>query len=53
MIGVGNLVNLCVVAEEWNVVCVDLFDYGLFNDVLVMRSIQHCVVGSELERYGT
>ena len=53
MIGVGNLVILCVVAEEWNVVCVDLFVYGLFNVMLVMRSMQHCVVGCELERYGT
>ena len=35
MIDVGSLVSLFVVAEEWNVVCVDLFVYGLFNDVLV------------------
>jgi len=36
MIGVGMLVSLCVVAEYWNVVYVDLFVYGLFNVVLVM-----------------
>ena len=53
MIGVGNLVSLCVVAEDWNVVCVDLFVYGLFNVMLAMQSMQHCVVSSELERYGT
>ena len=42
MIGVGSLVSLCVVAEDWNVVYVDLFVYGLFNDVSVMQ----CMVGS-------
>jgi hypothetical protein len=47
MIGVGNLVSFCVVAEDWNVVCVDLFVYGLFNDMLVMQSKQQFVVGSE------
>jgi len=36
MIGVGSLVSLCVVAEDWNVIYVDLFVYGLFNDALVM-----------------
>ena len=45
--------SLCVVAEDWNVVCVDLFVYGLFNVLLVKQSMQHCVVGCELERYGT
>ena len=45
--------RFCVVAEDWNVVCVDLFVYGLFNDMLVMQSMQHCVVDCELERYGT
>jgi len=34
MIGVGSLVSLCVVAEYCNVIYVDLFIYGLFNDVL-------------------
>jgi len=29
-------VSLCVVAEDWNVIYVDLFVYGLFNDALVM-----------------
>jgi hypothetical protein len=29
-------VSLCVVTEDWNVIYVDLFVYGLFNDVLVM-----------------
>ena len=28
--------SFCVVAEDWNVVYVDLFVYGLFNDVSVM-----------------
>ena len=28
--------SLCVVAEDSNVIYVDLFVYGLFNDVLVM-----------------
>jgi len=36
MIGVGSLVSLCVVAEDWNGIYVDLFVYGSFNDVLVM-----------------
>jgi hypothetical protein len=36
MIGVGRLVSLSVVAEDWSVIYVDLFVYGLFNDVLVM-----------------
>jgi hypothetical protein len=52
MIGVGSLVSLCVVVAEWNVVYVDLFDYGLFNDVSVMYCMQQCVVVSELETYG-
>jgi len=29
-------VSLCVVAEDWNIIYVDLFVYGLFNDVLVL-----------------
>jgi hypothetical protein len=29
-------VGLCVVAEDWNVIYVDLFVYGLCNDVSVM-----------------
>ena len=28
--------SLCVVAEDFNVIYVDLFVYGLFNDVSVM-----------------
>jgi len=38
MIGVGSLVSLCVVAEDWNVLYVDLVVYGLFDDVSVMRT---------------
>jgi len=37
-------VSLCVVAEDCNVIYVDLFVYGLFNDVLVMSSMQHCML---------
>jgi hypothetical protein len=40
MIGVGSLVSLCVVVEDWNVLYVDLFFYGLFTDVLVMWCMQ-------------
>jgi hypothetical protein len=36
MIGAGILVSLCVVAENWNVLYVDLFVNVLFNDVPVM-----------------
>jgi len=36
MIGFGSLVSLCVVAEDWNVLYVDLVVYGLFNSVSVM-----------------
>jgi len=46
MIGVGNLVSLYVVAEDWNVVRVDLFVYSLFNYMLVMQIMQLFMVGS-------
>jgi hypothetical protein len=36
MIGVGSLVSLCVVTEDSNVIHVDLFVYGLLNDVSLM-----------------
>jgi hypothetical protein len=36
MIGDGSLVSLCVVAEDWKVIYVDLFVYRLFNDMLLM-----------------
>jgi hypothetical protein len=36
MIGIGSLVSLCVVAEDWNVLYVDLFINVLFNEVSVM-----------------
>jgi hypothetical protein len=36
MIGVGSLVSLCVFAEDLNIIYVDLFVYGLFNDLSVM-----------------
>jgi hypothetical protein len=29
-------VSLCVIGEDWKVIYVDLFVYGLFNDVSVM-----------------
>ena len=32
--------SLCVVAEDWNVIYVDLFVYGLFNDMPVMQGMQ-------------
>jgi len=34
-------VSLCDVAEDCNVIYVDLFVYGLFNEMLVMKSMQH------------
>ena len=40
MIGVGSLVSLYVFAEDWNVVYVDMFVYGLLNDVPVMQGMQ-------------
>ena len=44
--------SLCVVAEDWNVLYVDLFVYSLFNDVSVMQCMQHCMVGSNSQAYG-
>ena len=36
--------SICVVAEVCNVIYVDLFVYGLFNDVSVMQCMQWCLV---------